>query len=186
MPHILHDQTCTRCPVLVNSRVRIVHGMGAPNAQVVFVGEAPGRHGADQSGIPFWGDKSGRILHQVLVDLGLAAPDDPHSRRCFVTNLVRCCPPQNRTPLPSEIAACTPFLHAELSALHPRIIVPVGRLALRSVGERYLGRDPGPIRALHALPLHADTCVILPMIHPARIARAQLTAFVVALRELLS
>jgi DNA polymerase len=184
---LLRDQGCTRCPALVASRRRIVHGYGDPAAGIVFVGEAPGRHGADRTGVPFSGDKSGAVLQRILADLGLLVGDVPSEGpqlRCFVTNLVRCCPPLNRTPTLAEQANCAPFLEHELGQLDPRLIVPVGRWALRTVGERYLGADPGPIRGLHARVLRAGTCVIVPLIHPSRISHAQVAAFVAALRPL--
>lgn len=188
MDRLLDDQTCARCPALVANRRQIVHGYGDPQARIVFVGEAPGRHGADRTGVPFSGDKSGRALQRLLIALGLSAEREPVASprlRCFVTNVVRCCPPANRTPTPTEMTQCAPFLAFELDAIDPMIVVPVGRLALRAVGLRYLGHDPGPIRRLHATPLLAGTRVIVPLVHPARISRAQTAAFVATLRALL-
>jgi uracil-DNA glycosylase len=181
MTHMLDDQTCARCAELVASRSCIVHGYGDQQARVVFVGEAPGRHGADRSGVPFSGDKSGRTLQKILIRLGLADESQPASHprlRCFLTNVVRCCPPANRTPAPHEVANCAPFLGQELDAIDPRIIVPVGRVALRAIGLRYLGYDPGPIRLVHAVPLRAGERLIVPLIHPARISRRQIESFI--------
>jgi uracil-DNA glycosylase len=188
MIHLIEQQECARCPQLVASRSRIVHGYGDPRGRVVFVGEAPGRRGADRTGLPFSGDKSGRTLRRILVILGLANGDDPADAtglRCFITNAVRCCPPGNRTPTPGEVAACAPFLARELELLDPLLIVPVGRVALREVGLRYLGRDPGPIRPLHAVQLRAGVRLIVPLVHPARISRAQVAAFVAAMQAAL-
>jgi DNA polymerase len=187
--HLLNDQTCARCPALVASRGRIVHGYGDPHARIVFVGEAPGRHGADRTGIPFTGDKSGRTLLRMLIELGLAdgpAPAETPRLRCFLTNAVRCCPPANRTPTPGEVACCAEFLGAELDALDPRVVVPVGLVALRVVGLRYLGYAPAAIRPQHATTLWAGERAIVPLIHPARIARAQAAAFVEAMRGVLA
>jgi DNA polymerase len=187
MIHLLADQTCARCPALVASRSRIVHGYGDPAARILFVGEAPGRHGADRTGVPFSGDKSGRILQRILIELGLQADRAPVDRprlRCFLTNAIRCCPPANRTPTPTETANCAPLLARELDTIDPRIIVPIGRIALRAVGLRYLGRDPGAIRPLHAVALRAGERVIIPLIHPSRISRAQVEAFIVAMRKI--
>src|SRR3954447_18345641 len=117
MIRILDDQSCTRCPALVASRCRIVHGYGDPGARIVFVGEAPGQQGADRTGVPFSGDKSGRALQRILIALGLAEEREPTMRpqlRCFITNVVRCCPPANRTPMPAEVTSCAPFLAFEL------------------------------------------------------------------------
>ena len=185
MIHLLNDQSCARCPALAASRSRIVHGYGDPRARVILVGEAPGRHGADRTGTPFSGDKSGRVLQRILIELGLEeeeAPVDRPQLRCFVTNAVRCCPPNNRTPTPSEIANCAPLLAIELDTLAPRVVVPVGRVALREVGLRYLGHDPGAIRQLHARPLPAGNCTIVPLFHPSRISHAQIAAFIETMR----
>ena len=188
MQRLLTDQTCSRCSALAASRSRIVHGYGDPTARVVFVGEAPGQHGADRTGIPFSGDKSGRALQRILIALGLQddqVPVEQPRLRCFLTNVVRCCPPGNRTPAPAEAANCAPFLARELDAIDPRIVVPIGRVALREVGLRYLGRDPGPIRPLHAVAIHASQRIIVPLIHPSRISRAQIETFIVVMRKLL-
>jgi len=185
----LNIQYCMRCPALVGSRKRIVHGYGDRQSRIVFIGEAPGRHGADRTGVPFSGDKSGRALQRILIALDLMdepAPVDAPNLRCFVTNVVRCCPPGNRTPTAAEQAACVPFLARELEALDPYIIVPVGLVALRTVGLRYLGAAPTAIRAIHAVPLRVGGRVIVPLIHPARIARIQIDVFVAAMRALLS
>jgi uracil-DNA glycosylase len=188
MIHLLADQTCARCPALVASRSRIVHGYGDPTARIVFVGEAPGRHGADRTGIPFSGDKSGQVLQRMLIELGIQddrAPVEQPQLRCFVTNAVHCCPPANRTPTPAEVTNCAPFLAHELDTIEPRIVVPIGRIALRLIGLRYLGHDPGAIRPLHAVALCAGERVIVPLIHPSRISRAQVEKFVEVMRELL-
>jgi uracil-DNA glycosylase len=186
--HLLNDQTCARCPALAANRSRIVHGYGDLGARIVFVGEAPGRHGADRTGLPFSGDKSGRALTRMLIELGLEeaqAPAEAPRLRCFLTNAVRCCPPANRTPTLGEVAHCAAFLQAELEALDPRVIVPVGLVALRAVGLRYLGYAPAAIRPLHATTLWAGARAIVPLLHPSRIARAQAAAFVEAMRGVL-
>ncbi len=187
MVRLLDDQTCARCPALAASRSRIVHGYGDPRARVVFVGEAPGRHGADRSGVPFSGDKSGRTLQHILIALGLADEEQPVAQprlHCFITNVVRCCPPANRTPTLREVANCALFLRMELGAIAPRVIVPVGRVALQAVGLRYLGYDPGPIRPRHAIPLRAGAQVIVPLVHPSRISQAQIESFIAVMRGL--
>jgi DNA polymerase len=154
----------------------------------VFIGEAPGRHGADRTGVPFSGDKSGRLLWRILAELGLAegeAPDELPRLRCFVTNVVRCCPPLNRTPTLQEQTNCAPFLDTELTQLAPSIIVPIGRLAFGAVAKRYLGREAEPIRQAHAVPLYADGRAIVPMVHPSRISHAQIASFIAAMRQVL-
>jgi uracil-DNA glycosylase family 4 len=189
MIRILDDQSCTRCPALVASRCRIVHGYGDPGARIVFIGEAPGQHGADRTGVPFSGDKSGRALQRMLIELGMSGDQQPSERpqlRCFVTNIVRCCPPANRTPTLREQASCAPFLAAELDAIDPQIIVPIGLPALRAVARRYLDEIPRAIRPLHAIPIFSLGRVIVPLIHPSRISRAQIEAFVVTMQAVLA
>jgi DNA polymerase len=189
MISLLSDQTCERCPALVASRNQIVHGYGDPSARVIFVGEAPGRRGADRTGVPFSGDKSGRTLQRMLIELGLMSgqtPSEAPRLRCFISNVARCCPPANRAPTPREQSNCASFLDYELDRIDPRVIVPIGLLALQSVGQRYLGAAPQVIRPLHAIPIYTADRVILPLIHPSRISRAQIEAFVCALRRVLS
>jgi len=188
MIYLLDDQSCVRCPALVASRRRIVHGYGDPSTRIVFIGEAPGRHGADRTGVPFSGDKSGRTLQRMLIGLGLSKdqqPSDQPQLRCFVTNIVCCCPPANRTPTLREQASCAPFLADELDMIEPKIIVPIGLPALRAVARRYLGEIPRAIRPLHATPIYSADRVIVPLIHPSRISRAQIEAFVAAMRRVL-
>ena len=189
MIRLLDDQSCARCPALVASRSRIVHGYGDLNARIIFIGEAPGQHGADRTGVPFSGDKSGRALQRMLIELGMSEdqrPSDQPQLRCFVTNIVRCCPPANRTPTLREQANCAPFLAAELNAIDPQVIVPIGLPALRAVARRYLDVVPLAIRPLHALPIYSAGRIIVPLIHPSRISRAQIEAFVTAIRRVLS
>jgi uracil-DNA glycosylase len=188
MIRLLDDQSCARCPALVASRRRIVHGYGDPSARIVFVGEAPGQHGADRTGVPFSGDKSGRALQRMLIELGLSEdqqPNDQPQLRCFVTNIVRCCPPANRTPTLHEQASCGPFLAAELDAIDPQIIVPIGLPALRVVAQRYLDEIPRAIRPLHAMPIYSAGRIIVPLIHPSRISRAQIEMFVAVMRQVM-
>jgi uracil-DNA glycosylase family 4 len=185
MISLVQQQHCVRCPALVASRRRIVHGYGDVMSGIVFVGEAPGRHGADQTGIPFSGDRSGRILRRILVRLGLASDETATaSLRCFITNTVRCCPPGNRTPTAAEVQSCREWLDTELDLIKPRLLVPVGRIALQEVGKRYLEGAPGAIRMLHATVLRGREVTILPMMHPARISRVDAEAFIAAMQPL--
>ena len=189
MIRLLDDQSCARCPALVASRQRIVHGYGDPAARIVFVGEAPGRHGADRTGVPFSGDKSGRTLQRMLIELGLSDDPQPSEQpqlRCFVTNIVRCCPPANRTPTPREQANCAAFLAVELEAIDPQLIVPIGLPALQAVARRYLDQIPRAIRPLHGIPIYTAERIIVPLLHPSRISRAQIETFVAAIRRVRS
>ena len=100
-------QGCRLCPELAANRRVIVHGYGSLPARVLLVGEAPGHKGGDVTGVPFTRDRSGVRLQQALIDLGLSAEVDPRVERprlhCFLTNVVRCNPPANRTPTQAEI-----------------------------------------------------------------------------------
>src|SRR5215472_16194596 len=117
--------SCARCAALVQCRSRVVPGAGAVGAWVAFVGIAPGRFGGDRTGVPFSGDRSGRLLRDMIASAGL--------RDVFITNLVRCNPRdargRNRDPRPAEIANCRRHLEAELALVKPKIIACLGRMA---------------------------------------------------------
>src|SRR5271166_4802509 len=153
---------CTKCPRLVASRSRPVPGQGTNPAKIAFVGLAPGRLGADRSGIPFTGDRSGNLLREMISETGLD--------RVFVTNLVRCTPRdeqgRNRDPDTSEIANCRNFLVAELNQVSAAIVVCLGRLAWRELA----GRDE-PFDPARAKPVGRRGKLIYPMFHPAYVNR---------------
>ena len=120
---------CERCPDLVASRNRIVDGTGPADADIVFVGEAPGAN-EDEEGEPFVG-RSGDVLDDALRDAGLARED------VRITNCVRCRPPDNRDPHTAELENCRGYLERELDLLDPELIVTLGKVP----GEHLLGRD---------------------------------------------
>ena len=187
---------CSRCPALAANRRCIVHSYGAPDARILFVGEAPGYKGADLTGVPFTRDRSGVRFQQMLIALGLSAETDPrveHPRlTCFVTNVVRCNPPANRAPSREEVANCLPYLWQELAIVQPDIVVPVGGVAAQEVFMRLLGRPAPPISQAHAqvFPIAEGRQdlgttrprILLPMRHPSRISNAETERFVTALR----
>ena len=154
--------SCRRCPGLVASRSRSVPGSGTIPAKVAFVGLAPGRLGADRSGIPFTGDRSGNLLRKMIHDAGLEG--------VFITNLVRCNPrdeqSRNRDPSAAEVANCKSFLHAELNQSSAPIVVCLGRVAWRELA----GRDQ-PFDPAHATPVSRAGRLIYPMFHPAYVNR---------------
>ncbi|MBI2918808.1 MAG: uracil-DNA glycosylase [Chloroflexi bacterium] len=113
---------CPRCPELVKNRTQVVAGDGPPDARLVLVGEAPGWH-EDQQGLPFVGP-AGQLLDQLLRSVGLSRS------QVYITNVIKCRPPQNRDPLPQEVENCRPWLEAQLARLKPRVIIPLGRHAL--------------------------------------------------------
>jgi DNA polymerase len=116
---------CQAC-ALSATRQRVVVGSGPPAPRLVVVGEAPGRS-EDEGGEPFVG-RSGQLLVRLIEEeLGLSR------REYFITNAVKCRPPQNRTPRTSEVATCHPWLAAQLGQLHPSVILCVGNVAARAV-----------------------------------------------------
>ncbi|MHA1653616.1 MAG: uracil-DNA glycosylase [Candidatus Thorarchaeota archaeon] len=122
----IHAQArrCRRCH-LHKTRLNVVPGEGSSNAKVMFVGEAPGAE-EDKSGRPFVG-RSGELLTKMLEEIGLKRES------VFITSVLKCRPPRNRTPLVSEIEACIPYLHRQIEAINPRIIVLLGGVAISSV-----------------------------------------------------
>jgi uracil-DNA glycosylase family 4 len=111
---------CTRCR-LHRQRTNIVFGVGNPKAELVFVGEGPG-HDEDVQGIPFVG-RAGKLLTQIIEAMGLRRED------VYICNVVKCRPPENRTPEKDEIATCSPFLVRQLDAIRPKVIVCLGSIA---------------------------------------------------------
>lgn len=115
---------CARCP-LSQTRRNLVYGVGPADARVVLVGEAPGRD-EDATGEPFVG-RAGRVLNRMLESIGLSR------REVYITNVLKCRPPNNRDPTPSEVATCSPFLHRQLRAIAPRAILTLGRFAAANI-----------------------------------------------------
>ena len=112
---------CTRCR-LHETRTRAVPGEGDPDTEVMFVGEGPGFN-EDREGRPFVG-RAGGLLERLLGHVGWTRDD------VFITNVVKCRPPDNRDPEPDEMAACAPFLHRQLEALDPSVVVTLGRFSM--------------------------------------------------------
>ena len=119
---------CERCPALVESRSRIVNGVGPVDADLLFVGEAPGEQ-EDQRGEPFVG-RSGDVLDDGLREAGLARGD------VRITNCVRCRPPGNRDPRMSELESCREHLQAELAAVDPALVVALGKVPAEHLLDR--------------------------------------------------
>ena len=153
---------CVRCAALVRCRSRVVPGAGASGAAVAFVGIAPGRFGGDRTGVPFSGDRSGRLLREMIAAAGL--------RKVFITNLVRCNPRdergRNRDPQPEEIANCREHLEAELELVRPRIVVCLGRMAWTHLAGKAALFDPARPAAVRT-----GGWLLYPMYHPAYINR---------------
>jgi DNA polymerase len=181
---------CSLCPVLAANRRRIVHGYGDAGARVLLVGEAPGYLGADRTGVPFTGDRSGRRVQALLMRLGLSQESDPavaapRLRGVFISNVVRCNPPGNRNPTPHEVANCTPFLRRELEALRPAVVVTLGSFAAAWAFRDLLhAAMPAGIRELHGRTWPAGDLTLLTLVHPARASNAQMAAAERAIRDL--
>ena len=143
---------CPKCE-LSKTRTHAVPGEGNPNADIVFIGEGPGFY-EDQQARPFVGP-AGKFLDELLASIGLKRQD------VFICNVLKCRPPGNRDPLPTEMAACKPWLDEQLEAIRPRMIVTLGRFSL---GLYFPGQS---ISRIHGQPKREGTVTIVPMYHPA-------------------
>jgi len=149
---------CEACPELVESRSRIVDGVGPADADLLFVGEAPGAN-EDEQGEPFVG-RSGDVLDDGLRDVGLDRND------IRITNCVRCRPPGNRDPTATERDNCRGYLDAELLAVDPELVVTLGKVPAESL----LGRDVAVTSEagnVQALPVGGQELRLLVCVHPA-------------------
>jgi uracil-DNA glycosylase family 4 len=143
---------CPRC-VLARTRTQTVPGMGPSKTDLMFIGEAPGAR-EDEQGLPFVGP-SGRFLDDLLAGIGLSRDS------VYIANVVKCRPPGNRDPEPSEIEACAPFLDRQIATVDPRVIVTLGRFSM----ARWF---PGAaISRVHGKPKREGHRIIVPMYHPA-------------------
>ena len=115
---------CKRCP-LWKTRTKFVFGEGNPGAEIMFIGEAPGRD-EDLQGRPFVG-RAGKLLDKMLADVGLARED------VYIANVLKSRPPENRDPLPDEVEACEPYLHMQIKLIKPKIICALGRIAAQTL-----------------------------------------------------
>jgi DNA polymerase len=151
-------QGCTRCPQLAATRTTVVFGSGNADADLMFVGEAPGRH-EDQQGIPFVG-QAGRLLDTLLGEIGLERGD------VFVANVLKCRPPGNRDPHPAEIDNCQEYLLAQLGLIRPRVVCTLGNFA-----TKLLRGEPTGITRLHGREevraIGPRAVRLYPIFHPA-------------------
>jgi uracil-DNA glycosylase len=148
---------CTRCR-LAETRTQVVFGAGAPDAELLFVGEAPGRN-EDLSGQPFVGE-AGQLLDKIVVAMGLTRG------QVYICNILKCRPPGNRNPLPDEIEQCEPYLLEQLGAVAPRVIVALGTFAARA-----LLRTEEPISRLRGKFFRYHEIELMPTYHPAYLLR---------------
>ena len=145
-------QTCTKC-TLSEERTRAVPGEGDPNADIMFIGEGPG-HYEDQQGRPFVG-QAGTLLNELLATIGLKRED------VYITNMVKCRPPNNRDPLPDEIQACRPYLDEQLKMISPKVLVTLGR---HSLTKFFPGES---ISKARGKPRKWKDFIVYPIYHPA-------------------
>ena len=150
---------CTRCR-LHQSRTQVVFGQGSAQAQVMFVGEAPGFH-EDRQGVPFVGP-SGQLLNRLLAGIGL------HRDDVYICNVVKSRPPANRDPQPDEIAGCRPWLDAQLRIVDPKVVVTLGNFAAKTLLETATG-----ITRLRGRCYPFQGRLLLPTFHPAAALHAR-------------
>jgi DNA polymerase len=156
-------RVCTRCR-LHQQRTRSVPGEGNPDTEVVFVGEGPGFN-EDREGRPFVG-RAGGLLVKLLASVGWRRED------VFITNVVKCRPPENRDPEPDEIAACAPYLRRQLEVLDPALVVTLGRFSMGAFmpGAR-ISSAHGTLRPVDPVTGAADA-IAFAMYHPAAALRS--------------
>jgi uracil-DNA glycosylase family 4 len=150
--------TCQRCPQLAATRNTVVFGSGNADADLMFVGEAPGAR-EDERGLPFVG-QAGRLLDTLLEEIGLTRAD------VFVVNVLKCRPPGNRDPLPQEIDNCQDYLFRQLELIEPKVVCSLGNFS-----TKLLRGDPTGITRLHGheeiRTLGPRTLRLYPLYHPA-------------------
>ena len=149
---------CQKCPQLASTRQTVVFGAGNADADLMFVGEAPGAR-EDERGLPFVG-QAGRLLEQLLGEIGLERAD------VFIANVLKCRPPGNRDPLPQEIDACQDYLFRQLELIQPRVVCSLGNFS-----TKLLRGDPTGITRLHGRAeirtIGPRTLRLYPIFHPA-------------------
>jgi uracil-DNA glycosylase family 4 len=149
---------CVRCPELAATRKTVVFGSGNADAELMFVGEAPGAS-EDEQGVPFVG-RAGKLLETLLGEVGLQRDD------VFIANVLKCRPPGNRDPLPVEIDNCQEYLHRQVELIQPTVICTLGNFS-----TKLLRGDPTGITRLHGQPevltLGRRAVRLYPIFHPA-------------------
>jgi DNA polymerase len=149
--------SCTRC-TLAKGRTQVVFGSGNPDAELMFVGEAPGFH-EDQQGVPFVG-QAGKLLEKLLAGIGMSRAD------VMIANVLKCRPPGNRDPMPEEIAACEPHLFRQIELIEPTLVATLGNFATKLLSGR-----PAGITRVHGyeqeVTLGARKVLLYPLYHPA-------------------
>jgi uracil-DNA glycosylase family 4 len=155
-----HIGDCTRCKLHKQGRKQVVFGVGNPNADLMFVGEAPGAD-EDQQGEPFVG-RAGQLLTKIIEAIGLSRSD------VYIANVIKCRPPANRNPESDEVATCEPFLFRQIDTIRPKVIVALGTFAAHA-----LLKTDAPISRIrgHVHEFRGGTKLI-PTFHPAFLLRS--------------
>jgi len=148
---------CLKCE-LGYTRTNFVFGVGNPNADIVFVGEAPGEK-EDLIGEPFVG-RAGKLLDKILAAINLSRED------IYICNVIKCRPPQNRDPLPKEVELCEPYLKTQLSLINPKLIVALGRIAACTIL-----RTKEPLKNLRNKIFKYEGIDLVVTYHPAALLR---------------
>jgi DNA polymerase len=148
---------CTRCR-LAGSRTQVVYGVGNPNADLMFIGEAPGRD-EDLLGEPFVG-RAGQLLTDIIKAMKLSRQD------VYIANVIKCRPPENRNPEPDELEACRPYIRKQVEFIKPKVIVTLGKFGLQSLTEKTFS-----ISAVRGSWLDYDGIKLMPTYHPAYLLR---------------
>jgi DNA polymerase len=149
---------CTRCKLHTLGRRQIVFGVGNPEADLMFVGEAPGAD-EDVQGIPFVG-RAGQLLTKIIEAIDLKRDD------VYIANVIKCRPPQNRNPEPDEVGTCEPFLFRQIDSIKPKVIVALGKFAAQT-----LLRTLDPISRLRGRVYEYRGAKLIPTFHPAYLLR---------------
>ncbi len=155
----LHKQIkeCRKCG-LWKTRRHAVPGEGNPHAEIMFIGQAPGRT-EDATGRPFVG-RAGKLLTELLEKNGIRRKD------VFITSVIKCFPPRNRTPKAGEISACNPFIRKQIELIKPKTIVLLGNIAIKTI----LG-DAGSLDKIHGKKISREGMTYIPTYHPAAAMR---------------
>ena len=148
---------CQKCP-LGSTRTNFVFGVGNPQADIVFVGEAPGQQ-EDLKGEPFVG-RAGKLLDKILAAVSLTRND------IYICNVLKCRPPENRDPLPSEVDQCEPYLKAQLALINPKLIVALGRVAACTILK-----TKEPLKNLRNQTFKYEGIDLVVTYHPAALLR---------------
>lgn len=143
---------CKKCKLRAGA-TQVVPGHGNPNAEIMFVGEGPGKN-EDEQGVPFCG-AAGKLLDEMLASIGLERED------VFIGNMIKCRPPNNRDPMEDELEACEPWLDQQMKLIQPKVVVTLGRFSMAKM-------LPGSkISDVHGKVFEREWYVVIPLYHPA-------------------